>query len=77
MAHSTQDREAQVQQMQDQLQAKMQAKLRKMAELLVDSPPEELLRQTEFDLRDVALEMVAEAEQVGLDEQQKKGGTVS
>ena len=47
---------------------------RRMAEALVDAPEGELLRQVEYDLRDAAHDLAAQAHQTGL-EGRKKGGT--
>jgi hypothetical protein len=68
------DREARIQAVLERLRAQADPTLRRMAEALVDAPDHELLRQVEYDLRDAAHDLAAQAHQTGL-EGRKKGGT--
>lgn len=57
------------------LKSKMDSRLREMAELLASKEPEQLLGKTEFELRDLAHQLAADAQQTAAQEQSKKGAT--
>jgi hypothetical protein len=69
------DREARIQQLLDRLRPLLEQRARKMAEALTDTPPEQILGQVEYTLRDQAHRLATEVHQVALDGDQKRGTT--
>ena len=65
-------RQAKVEAMLALLRNRTEATLRKMAELLVDAPDEQFFNQTEFDLRDRALDLATDAQQAALEGGKKR-----
>jgi hypothetical protein len=70
----SQDREARIQTLIDQLRPAADLALRHMAEELIDAPDRQLLGDVELRLRDHAHQLAATVHQTGL-AGRKKGGT--
>jgi hypothetical protein len=70
------DRETRIQQRLEQLRQLADAHLRAMAETLVDTPPEKLFGSIEFKLRDEVHRLAAQAHQVALESDKKRGTAV-
>ncbi len=70
---SQQTQEAEV--LYESLKPLMEKKLREMVQLLASKKPEQLLGKTEFELRDLLLQLGGELEQAAINQQSKKGGT--
>ena len=68
-------RETRIQQLMERLQPLLEQRVRKMAETLTDTPPEQILGQVEYTLRDQAHRLATEVHQVALDGDQKRGTT--
>lgn len=67
------DRQAKVEAMLALLRNRSEETLRKMAELLVDSPDEQFFNQMEFDLRDLAHDLATDAQEAALRGGKKRG----
>lgn len=66
-------RQAEVERLEELVLAKMRAEARKMAELLASKPNQELFGATEFALRDVCLEFGCGMLEAALEERKKRG----
>jgi hypothetical protein len=82
MAHSctapptpAEDREARVQQLLERLRPLLEQRARRMAEDLIDTPPQQVLGDIEYTLRDHAHRLATDVHQVALDGDQKRGTT--
>jgi hypothetical protein len=73
---TSEDREARIRALLDELRPAAEAFLRQAAEALVDAPDRQLFQQVELGLRDRAHELAATALQAGL-RGRKKGGTAA
>jgi hypothetical protein len=67
------DRATRVQELLDRLRPCAEQHLRRMAERLVDLPEGQAFGQVEYDLRDVAHALAADAHQAGLEVGKKRG----
>lgn len=65
-SQTSEDREARIQALLDQLRPQADHALRAMAERLVDLPEDKAFGQIEYDLRDLAHDLAAQAHQTGL-----------
>ena len=72
---SPEDRETRIRQLMERLQPLLEQRARKMAEALTDTPPEQILGEVEYTLRDHAHRLATEVHQVALDGDQKRGTT--
>lgn len=66
MSASNADRETRIQQLLQQLRPHAEQTLRHMAERLADLPQDKAFGQIEYDLRDLAHQLAADAHQAGL-----------
>lgn len=60
------ERQAKVEAMLALLRTRSEATLRKMAELLVDTPDDQFFNRMEFDLRDLAHDLATDAQETAL-----------
>src|SRR4051812_3836382 len=65
------DREARIRQLMDRLRPLLERRARQMAEALTDTPPEQILGEVEYTLRNHAHRLATEVHQVALDGDQK------
>ena len=72
---SAEGRETCIRQLMERLRPLLERRARKMAEALTDAPPEQILGEVEYALRDQAHRLAAEVHQVALDGDQKRGTT--
>src|SRR3954465_3610924 len=72
---SAEDRETRIRQRMERLQPLLEQRARKMAEVLTDTPPEQILGKVEYALRDHAHRLATEVHQVALDGDQRRGTT--
>jgi len=72
-SQTSQDREARVQALLEQLRPHGEGILRQMAERLVDLPEGQAFGSVEYDLRDLAHELAASSHQAGLQVGKKRG----
>jgi hypothetical protein len=66
------DRQAKVEAIMALLRNRSEENLRKMAELLVDTPDEQFFNQMEFDLRDLAHDLASDAQEAALQSGKKR-----
>lgn len=69
------DREARIEQILESLRPLLERRARGIAEALADTPPERLLGDIEYALRDHAHRLATDIHQVALDGDQKRGTT--
>jgi hypothetical protein len=74
-SQTSQDREARIQDLLQQLRPDAEALLRQMAERLVDLPEHQSFGQIEYDLRDLAHQLAADVHQTGLHAGKKRATT--
>lgn len=67
------DRQARILELLQQLRPHAEQALRQMAERLADLPEQKAFGQVEYDLRDLAHQLAAEAHQAGLHAGKKRG----
>lgn len=72
---SAEDRETRIRQFMDRLRPLLEQRARKMAETLTDTPPDRILGEVEYTLRDHAHRLATDVHQVALDGDQKRGTT--
>ena len=65
------DREIRIRQLMERLRPLLEQRVRQMAEALTDTPPERILGDVEYTLRDHAHRLATDVHQVALDGDQK------
>ena len=75
-SQTSQDREARIHDLLQQLRPDAEALLRQMAERLVDLPEHQSFGQIEYDLRDLAHQLAADVHQTGLHAGKKRATKV-
>ncbi len=70
---TSEDREARIQALMEDLRPQGEQVLRQMAERLVDLPEDQAFGQVEYDLRELAHDLAASSHQAGLQAGKKRG----
>lgn len=71
----SEERETRIRQLMERFQPLLEQRARQMAEALTDTPPEQILGEIEYTLRDHAHRLATDVHQVALDGDQKRGTT--